>query len=151
MYQDFQYFWEMYCRAFERRQNCEHRKGGKRRGWGSRTDYNVGFHTFIDGSQKIWCLNGCGFEVWNKPEWSFKWAFGWKMAEQSTNWPSSSEAVIAKLPEPKESLSKAGKEFRPYNFDDPGINIGDASPIKGMQKATEHCPELEDSNDIVVV
>src|SRR5437899_5673915 len=38
---------------------CSHKKGGKRRGL--HYDYNVGMHTFPDGTTKVWCLNGCGF------------------------------------------------------------------------------------------
>lgn len=151
MYQDFQYFWEIRCREFNRREKCNHLKGGRYRCWGGMLDYNVGFHTFIDGSQKIWCLNGCGFEVWNKPDWSFKWAIAVKMVKRSSNCASSSETIVAKPAEPSETLSKKGREFRPYTFDDSELNIGDANPIKGIQKATIHRPEVEDSNGIIVV
>ena len=130
--------WQLKCAKYNRSQKCNHLKGSLR---GGRKDYCVSFHTFIDGSQRIACLKGCGFEVFNKPEWSFKWAVGVKMVKQSTNWPSSSETVVPKPSEPKQSLSKDGKEFRPYNFDTNGVDIGDANPIKGREKATPLNPE----------
>jgi hypothetical protein len=82
--------WQLKCIKYNRSQKCNHLKGNLR---GSRKDYCVSFHTFIDGSQRIACLKGCGFEVFNKPEWSFKWAVGVKMVMQSTNTASASERI----------------------------------------------------------
>lgn len=73
--------------------HCKHLKGGKLRGFCK--DYNVACHTFPDGSKKIWCLNGCGFQIWsdrdNKDNRSKAWRGAIAMLEQSTNTPSSSE------------------------------------------------------------
>ncbi len=130
---NFQYFWEQRCREFNRQKKCNHLKGNQ---WGGRRDYAVSFHTFIDGSQRIACLKGCGFEVFNKPEWSFKWGVGMKMVEQSTNTPSSSERANNRL-------------FDLWRVTGPSVDIGDANPIKGREKATPH--RFEDSNDSIVI
>lgn len=89
--------WYMTCQSYNRQKTCRHLKASRANGTpigpapGSSHDYNVAMHTFIDASQKIWCMCGCGWHVWNKPEWRFKWAVGIKMIKNSTNWPSSSE------------------------------------------------------------
>jgi hypothetical protein len=73
---------------------CEHLKGGVLRSPGSK-DYALSKHTFIDNSQRIKCLLGCGYEVWkNKtgtPDNPEEWERASKMLESSTNKPSSSE------------------------------------------------------------
>src|ERR1700687_2519364 len=138
---NFQFFWEQRCREFNRRQKCNHRKGSQ---WGGLIDYAVSFHTFIDGSQRIACLKGCGFEVYNKPEWSFKWAVGLKMVEQSTNTRTSSEVVI-----PCPPFTRQRMDFGDFKIADTTIDIGDANPIKGMQQATP-MPD-EDANAAIIL
>lgn len=83
--------WARQCRDYNRSQKCSHLKGGRARS--NMNDYNVSFHTFITGEERIRCLNNCGFEVWNKPEWSFKWQYAAKMLKYTTNRPSASEQV----------------------------------------------------------
>jgi hypothetical protein len=79
-------------REYNRQQKCSHLKGGsiRRSVPNTHRDYHVGMHTFPNGETKIWCF-ACGWNVWNRPGWSFKWAYGMKMVENSTNWPSSSQ------------------------------------------------------------
>jgi len=95
IFQNFQFFWEQRCREFNRRKKCSHLKGSNR---GAKKDYAVSFHTMITGDQRIACLKGCGFEVYNKPEWSLKWAYGLRMVAQSTNTSSSSEVIRRMAP-----------------------------------------------------
>src|SRR6266851_3384443 len=68
----------------------KNRKNGRMRD--ATQDYAVSLHTFIDGSQRIACLI-CGWEVYNKPGWRFKWQFGMSMVKKSTNTPTSSEMI----------------------------------------------------------
>jgi hypothetical protein len=84
------WFWQA-TQAYNRIQKCTHLKG--QIGYGARhcKDHNISLHTFPTGESRIKCLSNCGFEVWNRPGWSFKWAYGMKMVESSTNWPSSSQ------------------------------------------------------------
>lgn len=79
--------------SYNRQKKCTHLKGqiGARPAWGQAIDYNVAMHTFPTGETKIWCLSNCGWNVWNRPGWSFKWAHGLKMVEYSTNRASTSE------------------------------------------------------------
>lgn len=84
------------------KKGCRHMKGGdmSRFGWdkfgGPRgighKDYSVARHTFTDGRQKIWCLQGCGFVSWSGDE---KWGQALTMADNSTNSPSSSERHVS--------------------------------------------------------
>jgi hypothetical protein len=133
--------WQIKCRNYNRSQKCNHLKGNLR---GGCKDYCVSFHTFIDGSQRIACLKGCGFEVFNKPEWSFKWTVGLKMVEQSTNTRTSSEVVISCSP-----FTRQRMDFGDFKIVDTTIDIGDANPIKGMQSATP-MPD-EDSNAAIIL
>ncbi len=75
---------------FNHQSKCSHRKNGRMRD--ATQDYAVSLHTFIDGSQRIACLI-CGWEVYNKPGWRFKWQFGMSMVKKSTNTPTSSEMI----------------------------------------------------------
>lgn len=82
--------------AYNRQQKCSHLKGAigvPRRLMASR-DYNVAMHTFPTGETKIWCLSNCGWHVWNRPGWSFKWAVGMRMVNNSSNGRTSSEVVL---------------------------------------------------------
>ena len=133
--------WQIKCRNYNRSQKCNHLKGKLR---GSRKDYCVSFHTFIDGSQRIACLKGCGFEVFNKPEWSFKWAVGLKMVEQSTNTRTSSEVVIPCAP-----FTVTRTNLSDFKIADTTLNIGEANPIKGRQPATP-MPD-EDLNVVIII
>ena len=83
-------WFEREVRAYNRQQKCSHLKGanGPRQ---SRLDYNVGMHTFINGETKIWCLSNCGWNVWNRPGWQFKWTIGMRMFQNSTNGKTSSK------------------------------------------------------------
>ena len=89
--------WEWVCLQYNRQTSCPHLKGwcSNRRpigtAPGSHHDYNISKHTFPTGESRIKCLCGCGWEVWDHPGWSYKWAVGMKMAESSTNTPSCSE------------------------------------------------------------
>jgi hypothetical protein len=136
--------WQLKCINYNRSQKCNHRKGGKVSAWGGRIDYAVSFHTFIDGSQRIACLKGCGFEVFNKPEWSFKWAVGLKMVEQSTNTRTSSEVVIPCAP-----FTVTRTNLSDFKIADTTLNIGEANPIKGRQPATP-MPD-EDLNVVIII
>ncbi len=129
--------WQLKCLNYNRSQKCNHLKGNFR---GGIKDYCVSFHTFIDGSQRIACLKGCGFEVFNKPGWQFKWAVGVKMVEQSTNKPSSSERVIKGAVMPNSTPS--------YQIGDGSLDIGNANPIKGMKLTLM---PSEDSNDTIII
>jgi hypothetical protein len=134
--------WQLKCINYNRSQKCNHLKGGNLRGGGK--DYCVSFHTFIDGSQRIACLKGCGFEVFNKPEWRFKWAVGLKMVEQSTNTRTSSEVVISCPP-----FTRQRVDFGDFKIADTTIHMGDANPIKGRQPATK-MPD-ESGDDIIIL
>ena len=72
------------------RKNCTHLKGSRRSQIFCK-DYNLAAHRFVDGRTKIWCLNNCGFQVWNDQD-GFKEAIA--LMEQSTNTPTSSEHVV---------------------------------------------------------
>ena len=68
---------------------CDHLKGGRYK-LAMVKDYNVSFHTFVDGVSRIRC-NKCGAKWFSgDPGWTT--ALG--MAEQSTNQPSSSEVPL---------------------------------------------------------
>ena len=88
--------------AYNRQQKCRHLKGMIGGPRASTRDYNIAMHTFPDGYTKIWCLSNCGWNVWNKLGWSFKWAVGMKMINNSTNKGSSSEinskVLVGKTP-----------------------------------------------------
>jgi len=99
--------------AYNRQQKCSHRKGAIGSPLGPRIDYNVAMHTFPNGETKIWCLSNCGWNVWNRPGWSFKWAIGMRMVEYSTNWPSSSQVSAEML---------KGKHVLPVRTDLAGVH-----------------------------
>lgn len=167
--------WAKRCREYNRSQKCVHLKGGRYRlGSGFMKDYNVSFHTFIKGDQRIRCLNNCGFEVWNKPEWSFKWQFAERMLRNTTNRSSASEGNpryvvsikgrrVDSFPQTPESLKLIKEKYPLWNdvinphsedkvrvvFLDKGFDIGDSNPIKGMKKATKLNPEEIGPNGLV--
>jgi hypothetical protein len=99
--------WTSVCGRFNRMVQCSHLKGvlydGQREHKYAQSrptlDYNVGMHQFIDGSVRIRCLNGCGWEVWKTPNTMFKWAAGLRMVKQSSNTFSSSERPLSVLDE----------------------------------------------------
>ncbi len=100
--------WYLACQAYNRQQTCTHQKGTRANGQpiGDRRptripDYNVAKHTFIDRSTKIWCMCGCGWHVWNNPDYSFKWQVGMDMVNHSTNRPSSGQRVWPLTPNEK--------------------------------------------------
>ena len=130
------WWWQQRCREYNRIQKCGHLKGSRVYGL-MRRDYNVSFHTFINGEQRIRCLNNCGFEVWNRPGWSYKWQYAMKMVKQSTNTRTASEVVPA-------GTKNFGFSIRsPYTFTEGFLDIDDANPIKGMQKATKYRDDEE--------
>lgn len=133
--------WEMHCRAYNSQRRCAHLKGG-RRDWGVvrfRRDYAVSMHTFIDGSQRIRCLLGCGWEVWNKQEWSLKWQVGLNMVNRSTNWPTSSEVPVFTTvsgpvdPRPKDKIESSLSIYKSYKTGQLRILGEDESPIRGRK------------------
>lgn len=78
-------FW-VSTQAYERQKACNHLKNRGR----AHRDYNVSMHRHSTGFWQIKCMY-CGWSVWNRPEWSYKWAVGMRMVKQSTNTPTSSE------------------------------------------------------------
>lgn len=118
--------------AHNRQQKCSHLKGqiGYQIRGGAR-DYNVAMHTFPTGETKIWCLSNCGWNVWNRPGWSFKWAIGMRMVESSTNHASKSQVMYVQRP-------KAMDPDRTYDavyFDNSKAgDIGDENPIRGLKE-----------------
>lgn len=90
--------WQQICQDFERQKKCHHLKGWAiKRTLDVKKDYNISLHTFPNGTRRIRCLYGCGFEVWEKSEFKFKWQYGMKMVELSTNTASASQVVFPKL------------------------------------------------------
>jgi len=95
-----------------RQARCSHLKGGR----GPRSivrDYNVGDHTFTDGSRQIKCLT-CGREWWQTtthtdPEWDI----ALQMTKSSTNRRSSSEIPQKALRNQQEGI-KNGPDNLPY-------------------------------------
>jgi hypothetical protein len=87
--------WMMLCERYNRQKRCSHLKGavGNVLLGHYQRDYNVSLHRFNTGESRIRCLYNCGFEVWNRPGWNLKWAYGMKMVERSTNRASSSEVL----------------------------------------------------------
>ena len=66
---------------------CDHLKGGPTRSPAAGLDYNVSHHKFIDGSERVRCLN-CGRKWFKgKPDWSG----ALYMVKNSTNTRTSSE------------------------------------------------------------
>lgn len=88
--------WWHQCQAYNRQRKCDHLKGHSPRDakQGRWLDYNVSIHRFITNETRIRCLYGCGWEVYNKPEFRFKWAVGMAMVNKSTNTRTSSEIVM---------------------------------------------------------
>lgn len=80
--------WEWKCRLFNRQQDCRHKKGGVHAS--RHADFNVTTHKFIDGRTRIKCVL-CGIEAWDYSGEDFKFARMQKMANNSTNHPSSSQ------------------------------------------------------------
>jgi hypothetical protein len=77
---------------------CTHLKGGTRPGhtgpiWRHK-DFNVSWHTFVDGHSEIRCLI-CG-EKW-LPDDPVRWAEGMRMVESSSNSRSSNEVHLGKF------------------------------------------------------
>jgi hypothetical protein len=79
----------------DKQERCSHLKGGRYRRKTMREDYNVAFHTFIDGSRRIWCMS-C-FKKW-APE-DADWTEAMRMFMRSTNQETSSEVVMPNIPE----------------------------------------------------
>lgn len=156
--------WAAHCRAYNRQERCRHLKGSRHNRGKHRSDYAISFHTFIDGSQRIKCLLGCGWEVWNLPTHQYKWAIGLRMVNTSTNTKTASEQpmirvgfrngqmeyyrtreeVLAKYPmwdgvfydnQQKHELDPNSPIVVTYSDD-----IGDLNPIKGIQPATKMNP-----------
>ena len=88
----FLHWFALETQAYNRQQKCSHLKGqigaGPR---GPVRDYNIAMHTFPNGETKIWCLSNCGWNVWNRPGWSFKWVVGMRMVDNSSNKASASQ------------------------------------------------------------
>lgn len=127
--------WMIRCMEYERFIKCSHLKGGRYRPKGGMRDYAVSFHTFINGESRIVCLLGCGFEVWNRPGWKYKWQYGLKMVEQSTNTATSSEVAINVPPFKRYRTLAPPPEFKFNDLcekDNGCLDIGDANPIRGM-------------------
>lgn len=87
-------WWWHVCQSFNRQESCDHLKGGLRRVRSRHRDYNVSIHTFSTNETRIRCLNNCGWEVYNKPEFKFKWAHGMRMVINSTNTRTASEIAL---------------------------------------------------------
>lgn len=79
--------------SYNRQKRCSHLKGAIGVPSPMSRDYNVAMHTFPTGETKIWCLSNCGWNVWNRPGWSYKWAIGMKMVNNTSNRASSSEVI----------------------------------------------------------
>lgn len=150
--------WEMKCKIYNRQRRCNHIKGGKFRPRVGILDYNVTTHTFIDGRTRIQCVL-CGTEAYSNSGWDFKFAWLRRMAESSTNRPSSSEqvqlevkcgkALMATFPDTptgREALRKRFPEWdgtvNPYMLmdvtkEDDALGIPEGhSPIKGVEAST---------------
>lgn len=119
---------------------CTHTKGG--RGVKGRPlvvkDYNLGYHRFIDGRIKIWCLNNCGFEAWEGDE---NWEKACKMWEQSTNTQSSSEI-------PDQNYYRFPNTTPSYDSEGSIKLEENENPIKGALKKEEYEEHL--SQEIIV-
>lgn len=129
-------WWYQQCQAYNRQRACNHLKGAGR-GPKSRSDYNVSLHTFSDGWSRIKCLNHCGWEVWNKPGWSYKWQHGMKMVNQSSNWPSSSQVLKQFWKGPIEGLKKPLAVDPAVYFDFSSLSREEEieeNPIRGRSK-----------------
>jgi hypothetical protein len=111
-------WFQIETQAYNRQQKCSHLKGqigaGPR---GPRIDYNVAMHTFPTGETKIWCLSNCGWNVWNRPGWSFKWAVGMRMFKNTTNTHTASQVMASQRPNAKD----------PWNHD---VICFDNNPIR---------------------
>lgn len=148
--------WEMKCKIYNRQRRCTHLKGGRHRG--RATDFNVTTHTFIDSRTRIKCVL-CGIEAWSNSGQDFKFAWMRRMAQNSTNCPSSSErvlleatsgkAVLATFPDTpagREAMHKRFPEWdgtvNPYVLmdvtkEDDKLGIPEGhSPIKGIEAST---------------
>lgn len=71
-----------------------HSKGGRIGIRGPVVYPNVHMHTFLDGSQRIWC-GWCGYDAWNRKSGkTANWDEAKALLEQSLNTPSSSEIPV---------------------------------------------------------
>jgi hypothetical protein len=137
------YFSSFYqdTQAYNLQQRCSHRKGGKQKGtplWQS--DFNVSMHTFPTGETRIRCLS-CGWNVWNRPGWSYKWAMGIHMVNNSSNSASASQAVLRPGAYPVQGF--AGKitaivyddlsKWAPTTYD-PDVPGQPDNPIRGFSQ-----------------
>ena len=118
----------------KKQERCNHLKGQV----GYRNvlvkDFNVNIHTFIDGKSRIKCLT-CGWEVWNLPEFRFKWEQGMRMVGQSTNTPSSSEVLSKVEPNKKfTAQSPVTVAMARKTTYDPDIKGQPDNPIRGIQQ-----------------
>jgi hypothetical protein len=118
-----------------RQQRCRHLKGALGYPRGPRVDFNISLHTFIDGRKRIKCLS-CGWEVWNLPEFRFKWAEGMKMVNCSSNTPSSSEVMLNPKPNGKVELGNP-HAVAPKTTYDPFVFGQPDNPIKGAKHKEE--------------
>lgn len=82
---------ETWARKPEPNPSCDHLKGGQHKSKYSRRDYSVAYHTFSDGSEKIWCVKGCGFV--SRPG-DQNWKQAVEMFKQSSNTQTSSERIM---------------------------------------------------------
>jgi hypothetical protein len=114
--------WREACHQYERQRNCNHLKGG-RLAKGVK-DYNVSFHTFIDGSRRIRCLT-CGKEAWDTPNTQFMWQYMVGLYYNSTNSASASESLlygvykgevlIETFPQTKAGLAQLQQKYPNWN------------------------------------
>lgn len=124
--------WEQICYDFNRQQRCKHVKGGLH-AFAPRT--SVHRHQFIDGSEKIWCAY-CPFQVWNKPEFTFKWQFGLKLWENGCEHMSTSERPVPEFQGP-EAMKPSEFRFKDVNTPIDKVKSrtlqDNEGPIKGGQ------------------
>lgn len=83
------------------RSKCKHLKGALVSRWGvdryggnrlgPAKDYNLARHRFIDFRERIWCLNGCGFESWTG---DVNWQKALDMWQYTSNTKSASQSVV---------------------------------------------------------
>ena len=119
-----QWFQDYYYQVqkFNRQRSCNHRKGGSQgaRRQGTTNDFAVWMHRHITGEYQIKCML-CGWEVWNKPGWSYKWEVGMRMVKKSSNTPTASEipagtdiSGLIPVPYPKIALERTEKGNRMF-------------------------------------
>lgn len=150
--------WQTKCRIYNLQTSCRHMKGGKYRSWAQK-DPAITTHTFIDSKTRLKCML-CGTEAWSNSGQDFKFAYLQKLAERSTNHPSSSERVLLEVTQGKVALAtfpntdegRAALKKKYPNWDgrcegypawyeapkeDDGLKIPEGhSPIKGVEAST---------------